>query len=611
MKESHRKGVASHPAPESCGAARKDGAEALTGERAGEVWSREIRLSGVPTPLSEAEGNTGGGVSASPPRTPRGRRPSACTEAPCTGTGRSQGPPRDDGSPERAGKASGCNPAAHDPGKSDRSILPKKLPNNAHPPAGKAAEAVEGRDLTKRNSPQSDTSRTQSRINDVPSGLERVRQAAKRDKKTRFTALMHHVTPARLGAAFEHIKPQAAPGIDGVTWEAYGEHKLQNLKELHGRLMRGGYRAKPSRRAYIPKGDGGQRPLGVAALEDKIVQGAVADILNAIYECDFLGFSYGFRPGRGPHDALDALTTGIVRKKVNWVLDADIRGFFDAIDHEWMIYFLEHRIADRRILRLVRKWLAAGVLEDGKRTSSEVGTPQGATISPLLANVYLHYVFDLWANQWRNRHAHGDVVIVRYADDTVVGFQHKGDAERFLDGLPERMQKFALQIHQEKTRLIHFGRFASQHRERQGMGKPETFSFLGSTHICGRTRSGRFLVLRHTIKKRMRAKLQEVKDTLRQRMHHPLPEQGGWLRNVVCGYYAYHAVPTNIRALEAFRTQVTRHWLRTLRRRSQKSRVTWERMNQIATRWLPRPRILHPWPEQRFDARTRGRSPVR
>lgn len=333
--------------------------------------------------------------------------------------------------------------------------------------------------------------------------------------------------------------------------------------------------------------------------------------MNAIYECDFLGFSYGFRTGRGPHDALDALTTGIVRKKVNWVLDADIRGFFDAVDHGWLIRFLEHRIADKRILRLVRKWLAAGVLEDGKRMRSEVGTPQGATISPLLANVYLHYVFDLWAKQWRQRHAHGDVIIVRYADDLVVGFQHKEDAEHFLDGLKERMQKFGLEIHPEKTRLIQFGRFAAQHRERQGMGKPETFGFLGFTHICGRTRSGRFLVLRHTIKKRMRAKLQEVKETLRLHMHRPLPEQGGWLRNVVRGYYAYHAVPTNVLALEAFRTQVTRYWLKTLRRRSQKSRITWERMNRIATRWLPRPRILHPWPEQRFDARTQGRSPVR
>ncbi len=610
MKESHRKGPASHPDPESCGVARNDEAEALTGEGAGELLSREIRSFGVPTPLSEAEGNTGGGVSASPPRTPRGRRPSACTDAPCAGTGRSQSSPGEDGPPERVGKASGRNPTVNNSGKSDRFILPEKLPNNAHPPAGEAAEAAEGRNLTKRNSVESDTCRTQSRTDDVPSGLERVRQAAKRDKKARFTALMHHVTLTRLEEAFQRMKRQAAAGIDGVTWEAYGEHKLQNLKELHGRLMRGGYRAKPSRRAYIPKADGGQRPLGVASLEDKIVQRAVADVLNAIYECDFLGFSYGFRPGRGPHDALDALTTGLARKKVNWVLDADIRGFFDAVDHGWMIRFLEHRIADRRILRLVRKWLAAGGLEDGKRTKSEAGTPQGATILPLLANVYLHYVFDLWDNQWRNRHAHGDMIIARYADDLVVGFQHKEDAEQFLDGLKERMQKFGLEVHPEKTRLIQLGRFAAQHRERQGMVKPETFNFLGFTHICGRTQNGRFLVMRHTIKKRMRAKLQEVKETLRQRMHHPLPEQGAWLQSVVRGYYAYHAVPTNASALEAFRTQVTRYWLRALRHRSQKSRVTWERMNQIATRWLPRPRILHPWPEQRFDARTQGRSPV-
>ena len=333
--------------------------------------------------------------------------------------------------------------------------------------------------------------------------------------------------------------------------------------------------------------------------------------MNAIYEGDFLGFSYGLRPGRGPEDALDALTTGLVRKKVNWVLDADIRGFFDAVNHWWMIRFLEHRIADRRILRLLRKWLAAGVLEDGKTTRRDAGTPQGATISPLLANVYLHYVFDLWANQWRSRHAHGDVIIVRYADDLVVGFQHKEDAEQFLDGLKERMREFGLEIHPEKTRLIQFGRFAAPQRERQGKGKPETFDFLGFTHICGKTRSGRFMVPRHTMNRRMRAKLQEVKQTLRLHMHSPVPEQGAWLRSVVRGYYAYHAVPTNMGALEAFRTQVTCYWLKTLRRRSQKSRITWERMHQIANRWLPRPRILHPWPEQRFDARTQGRSPVR
>jgi group II intron reverse transcriptase/maturase len=421
---------------------------------------------------------------------------------------------------------------------------------------------------------------------------------------------MHHVTRWRLEEAYWRIKPKAAAGVDGVTWTQYGESLEENLKGLFARLRSGGYQAKPSRRAYIPKADGRQRPLGVASLEDKIVQGAVVKVLNAIYECDFLGFSYGFRPGRGPHNALDALTVGL-RRKVSWVLDADIRGFFDAISHEWLLRFLEHRIADQRILRLIRKWLNAGVLENGELTKSSIGTPQGATISPLLANVYLHYVFDLWANQWRKRHARGEVIIVRYADDFIVGFQHWQDAERFLEELRGRLRKFHLELHPEKTRLIEFGRFAIETRKRRGQGKPETFDFLGFTHKCGRTTNGKFLVLRHTAKQRLRRTLQAIKEVLRRHMHRPLPEQGAWLRSVVRGYFAYHAVPTNFRTLDAFKTQVTRYWLHALRRRSQKARVTWETMDRLAARWLPRPRILDPWPEQRFAATTRGKSPVR
>ena len=377
MKESCRKGVANHPDPESCGVDREGGAEALTGARAGEVSSREINVPGTPTPLLAAEGNTGRDGSASPSRARRGRRPSACTETPRTGTGRSQGPPWMDGTVERAGKARGRTPAMHDPGKSDGPIVPKKQTNKAPP---WATESAEERGPAKGNSPESDTSRTQSRI-DVPSGLERVRLAAKRDKNARFTALLHHVTRWRLEEVYWRIKPKAAAGVDGVTWTQYGESLEENLKDLLARLRRGGYRAKPSRRAYIPKADGRQRPLGVASLEDKIVQGAVVTVLNAIYECDFLGFSYGFRPGRGPHNALDALTVGL-RRKVSWVLDADIRGFFDAISHEWLLRFLEHRIADQRILRLIRKWLNAGILENGELTKSTIGTPQGATITP-------------------------------------------------------------------------------------------------------------------------------------------------------------------------------------------------------------------------------------
>jgi group II intron reverse transcriptase/maturase len=368
---------------------------------------------------------------------------------------------------------------------------------------------------------------------------------------------------------------------------------------------------KPSRRVLIPKSDGKERALGIGSLEDKIVQRAAVEVLNAIYEEDFLGFSYGFRPGRSPHQALDALTTGIVRKKVNWVLDADIRGFFDAIDHGWLLRFLEHRIGDPRLLRLIQKWLSAGVLEDGKRSVTKVGTPQGATVSPLLANVYLHYVFDLWAHQWRQKQAHGDVVIVRFADDIVVGFQHREEGERFEQGLRERLAEFRLELHRDKTRLVEFGRYAAANRRERGLGKPETFDFLGFTHICGKTKRGKFLLIRHTIRKRMRAKLREVKTELMRRRHLPVPVQGKWLARVVQGHANYYAVPTNIFAVAAFRLEVVRLWHRALSRRSQKGRLPWSRMARYRDRWISPSRVLHPWPEERFDVWTRGRSPVR
>jgi len=441
--------------------------------------------------------------------------------------------------------------------------------------------------------------------------LERVREAARKDRKARFTALLHHVTIDRLRDAYLGLRRRAASGVDGVTWQQYGERLEDNLREVHARLHRGAYRAKPSRRAYIAKTDGRQRPLGIAAVEDKIVQAAVVEVMSAICEVDFLGFSYGFRPGRNQHQALDALAVGILRQKVNWVLDADIRGFFDTIDHGWLMKFVEHRIADQRLLRLIRKWLSAGVLEDGKWTESSVGTPQGATISPLLANLFLHFVFDLWAHAWRRLRAHGDVVIVRYADDFVVGFQHQADAEAFLGALRERMQKFGLELHPEKTRLIQFGRYAVEHRARRGLPKPETFAFLGFPHICGQSRRGRFLLMRHTLSKRLRVKLSAIKAELRRRLHAPVDETAAWLRTVVRGYFAYHAVPTNIHALESFRDHVARLWLRSLRRRSQRHRVTWRRMSTLVRHWLPRPRILHPWPDERFDATTQGRSRMR
>jgi group II intron reverse transcriptase/maturase len=431
-------------------------------------------------------------------------------------------------------------------------------------------------------------------------GLDRVRKAARAKKKEKFTALLHHVSVELLGAAFSWLKRDAAPGIDGMTWKEYEQNLEANLIELNARVHRGAYRALPSRRKYIAKPDGRQRPLGVAALEDKIVQRAVVEVLNAIYETDFLGFSYGFRPGRGQHDALDALVFAITRTKVNWIWDADVSQFFDSVSHEWLIRFVEHRIGDTRIIRLIRKWLKAGVMEDGEVIAGEVGTPQGAVASPLLANIYLHYVFDLWADRWRRHHAQGNVIFVRYADDMVAGFEHEADAKRFHADVQQRMEHFALSLHPDKTRLIEFGRNAAENRARRGLGKPETFNFLGFTHICGQSRQGKFQLQRKTHRARMRARVRKIKEELRRRWHHSIPEQGKWLRQVVIGYFAYHAVPTNSRRIAAFRFHVVNLWRQALKRRSQKDRTTWERITRIASDWLPTPRILHPWPEARF-----------
>jgi group II intron reverse transcriptase/maturase len=437
----------------------------------------------------------------------------------------------------------------------------------------------------------------------VSQGLERVRQAARQAKKQKFTALLHHVNVELLRQAFLALKRHAAAGVDGVTWQHYEIELEANLQDLQARVQRGSYRAQPVRRSFIPKADGQRRPLGITALEDKIVQRAMVMVLNAVYEEDFVGLSYGFRPGRSQHDALDALSAGIRIARVNWILDADIRSYFDRIDQSWLMRFLEHRIGDERVLRLLRKWLTAGVLEDGAWSMSESGTPQGAVISPLLANIFLHYVFDLWAVQWRRREAKGKMIVVRYADDLVAGFERETDARRFQEALRQRLEKFGLELHPQKTRLLEFGRFAASNRQRRGLGKPETFAFLGFVFICGRSRRGAFQLHRKSRGDRMRAKLQEVKMQLRQRMHDPIPEQGRWLRSVVQGYFAYHAVPTNSRALGAFRYHVTDLWRRTLRRRSQKDGMTWERMTKIAADWLPQPRILHPWPDQRFDVK--------
>jgi RNA-directed DNA polymerase len=488
------------------------------------------------------------------------------------------------------------------PGKSDRPVVPEKSLNKAGQPA---AEGMEGSGLAKGNLPQQNASRTPSR-KDAPSALERVRQAAGKDKKLRFTALLHHVYNLEtLRMAYFRLKREAAPGVDGETWRHYGEQLEVNLQDLSERLKRGAYRAKPVRRVYIPKADGRQRPLGVTALEDKIVQRAAVEVLNAIYETDFLGFSYGFRPGRSQHQALDALYTGLLTRKVNWVLDLDIQGFFDGISHEWLVKFVELRVADRRVVRLIQKWLNAGVLEDGKRTRVEEGTPQGGSASPLLANIYLHYVFDLWVQAWRQKRAHGNVIVVRFADDIVVGFRDKADADQFRAELTERMKKFNLELHPEKTRLLEFGPFAIQNRQRRGEGKPETFNFLGFTHICVKKRSnGMYTVLRQTIRKRLQAKLNEVKAELQRRMHQPIPEQGNWLQAVVRGHIRYYGVPMNNAALVIFRFQVGRLWHRALSRRSQNGRILWERMRRLITRWLPLPTVCHPYPLRRMGVLT-------
>jgi group II intron reverse transcriptase/maturase len=505
--------------------------------------------------------------------------------------------PVGEGAAGRIGKSKDESPVMHGHEQSDRPVVPTKAPNKTGRPE---AEAPEGRGLTKGNPSQPGALRAQDR-GGASEGLARVRQVAAGDKAVRFTTLLHHVyNVEHLRAAYHALKRDAGPGVDGETWEHYGEALETNLADLSGRLKRGAYRAKPVKRAYIAKADGRPRPLGIPTLEDKLVQRATGEVLNAIWETDFLGFSYGFRPGRSPHQALDALAVGLQARKVNWVLDADIRGFFEALDHGWLGQFIEHRIADRRVVRLIQQWLSAGVLEDGAWTWREEGTPQGGSISPLLANVYLHYVFDLWAQRWRRRCARGDVIVVRYADDFIVGFQHRADAERFLTELRERLAQFRLELHPEKTRLLRFGRFAAEARQRAGEGKPETFNFLGFTHICGEDRQGRFAVVRQTIRQRVQAKLREVKTELQRRMHESIPVVGAWLRQVVSGHTRYYGVPTNSPAIVMFRFQVIRLWRRVLARRSQAGRVSWARMCRLVERWLPAARICHPYPERRF-----------
>jgi RNA-directed DNA polymerase len=486
---------------------------------------------------------------------------------------------------------------------SDGPMVPEKPSNKGQAVPG-PAERVEGRSPAEGNASQQNRDRTQSR-SDLHSALERIREVASQDKKMRFTALWHHVyDPERLRRAYLGLKHDAAAGVDEMTWQQYAESLEANLQDLSGRLKRGAYRARPVKRVYIPKPDGRQRPIGIPALEDKLVQRATVEVLGAIYESDFRRFSYGFRPGRSQHNALDALSVALTAKKVNWVLDADIRAFFDSISHEWLVRFLEHRIADKRVVRHIQKWLSAGVLEDGKVHTAEVGTVQGGSISPLLANVYLHYVLDLFVQRWRRREAQGVVIVVRFADDFILGFEKHSDAVRFLVELRARLEKFNLELHPHKTRLIEFGRYAAERRERRGKGKPGTFDFLGFTHFCGKKRDGRFVVGRKTIRKRLRAKLGLLKEQLRRTMHSPIPQVGKWLAAVLRGHYNYFGVPGNIESLSTFRFVLVDLWRRTLRRRSQRTCITWARMKKLAARWLPTPRIVHPYPDQRLTVTT-------
>lgn len=597
--------MANHSGPESCGMHREVPIEALTGETDRPAIEPRNQESGMPTLLSEAEGNMVRDDNR------KSRTDPTRSETLCMSGSHLHGSSEISSvsgaiGPDGAGKVNDRNPVIDAGEKSDTPIVLKKLPNKGDDPA----EAMEGRGVAKGNANETPASRTQCRDKSASMGLEGVRDAARRNRKLRFTALLHHVTPSLLVESFYVLRKQAAAGVDGVTWHDYESQLYGRVHELHREIHTGAYRAQPSRRVHIPKADGKLRTLGIAALEDKIVQQAVATVLNAIYEQDFLGFSYGFRQGRSQHDALDALSEGIEGRKVNWILDADIRAFFDEIDHEWMLRFLEHRIADRRIIRLIRKWLTAGAVEDGHRIASVRGTPQGSVISPLLSNIYLHYALDLWAHQWRQRHAAGDVILVRYADDSVMGFQYEADARRFLAAMRVRLAKFKLELHPDKTRLIRFGRYAAQQCRERGIGKPETFDFLGFTHCCGQ-HGGSFWIVRLTIKKRMRASLAAIRETLMRRRHEPVPGVGRWLNRVIQGYLNYHAVPGNMHRLSGFLSEVCRSWRHALLRRSQRHRLSWSRFNRLVRKYIPPCRVVHPFPSERFNVNTSGRSRMR
>lgn len=492
--------------------------------------------------------------------------------------------------------------------KSDPAIVARKRANKGRQ---RPAEPVEPRAGAKGN-PESQSRHRAQKRGSLSQAADRIRQAAKRNPEERLTALLHHITPDALTEAFHALKSDVAAGVDGVTWEMYANGLEDRLIDLHGRIHRGAYRAPPVRRVEIPKPDGGTRPLGIATLEDKIVQKAVTDILLVpIYETEFLGFSYGFRPGRGAHNALDALTVGVQQRKVNWVLDADIRAFFDRVNRGWLVRFLEHRIGDRRLIRLIIKWLNAGVMEEADWADTGRGVPQGAIVSPVLANVYLHYVFDLWGQAWRKRKAKGDMILVRYADDFVIGFQYRWEAESFLSDLRQRLGQFGLDLHPDKTRLIEFGRLATRDRKNRGQGKPETFDFMGMTHSCIITKKGKFRVGRKPSRKRFRRTLRRIKEELRKRFHMDRHDLARWLGRVINGWLNYYAVPGSSKSLSRFVEAVKRLFLRALRRRSQKDRTSWLSLEHLIGLHWPKPTIRHPWPNQRLAVTTQGRSRMR
>jgi RNA-directed DNA polymerase len=584
--------VANHSSPESCGVHREVCVEALTGDTDRPAIEPRNQSFGMPTVSFQPEGNTAHGDNRKSCADPARSKTLCMSGSNLRGSWEISTVPTEFCG--LGGEGASRNAAIHAVEKSDTPIVPKKQPNK-----GKPTEVVEGRGVAKGNAQKAPAGRTQCRETAL-TGLERVRAAAKKDKRMKFTTLLHHITTSLLVESFYDLKRNAAAGVDGVTWREYEGTLYTRVHELHREIHTGAYRAQASRRCYIQKADGKMRPLGIAALEDKVVQQAVVKVLSAIYEEEFLGFSYGFRRGKSQHEALDALHVGIESRKVHWILDADIQAFFDTIDHKWMMQFLEHRIADRRILRLIGKWLKAGVIEDGRRIESLIGTPQGSVISPFLSNIYLHYVQDLWAHQWRQRYATGQVTIVRYADDSVVGFEQKDDAVRYLAALRERMAKFGLVLHPDKTRLIEFGRYAERNRKARGEGRPETFDFLGFTHCCGKTRKGWFTILRLTVKKRMRATLKAIRTKLRRKMHDDIPAVGKWLRSVVQGYFNYFAVPGNRHRMYSFRGEICRTWRRMLIRRSQRHCLTWERFNRLVSRYIPPCRNIHPYPNQRF-----------